>query len=75
MFMENMRLKEQLIALRLDARRYRWLRERDNFPGDEGDGPSLWDQLCDLECDEFDQFIDKAMAEQEKPAAAGGSET
>lgn len=43
------------------AAMFRWLRERDNFPCDEGDGPSLWDQLCELEGDEFDQFIRAAM--------------
>lgn len=51
--------EREIAALRKDAERYRWLREKDNFPGDDGDGESLWDQLCDVECDEFDEFIDR----------------
>lgn len=47
--------------LRADAERYRWLRNPDNFGPDEGEGPSGWEQLCDLAGDDFDAFIDERM--------------
>ena len=48
-------------AMHRDARRYQWLRDPDNFGPDEGDGPSGWDQLCELAGDDFDAFIDGRM--------------
>lgn len=54
--------KADMAADVLDAERYRWLREKDNFPGDEGDGPSLWDQLCEMDMAEFDAFVDLLRA-------------
>jgi hypothetical protein len=49
-----------------DCKRYRALRDPDNFPPDESnpDGPSLWDQLCNLEGDDFDQFIDERVLKE-----------
>lgn len=51
----------EMDELRADAERYRWLRNPDNFGPDEGEGPSGWEQLCDLAGDDFDAFIDERM--------------
>ena len=50
-------------ALSTDAIRYRWLREKDNFPVDEGDGRTLWEDLCELDTADFDAWIDQRIAE------------
>ena len=54
-------LEQTVAALNADATRYRWIRDKDNFPMDEGEGDSVWDFLCDLECSEFDSFIDEVI--------------
>ena len=51
----------EMDELRADAERYRWLRNPDNFGPDEGEGPSGWEQLCDLAGDDFDASIDERM--------------
>ena len=48
-----------------DAARYRWIRDRDNFPAGADERESGWDILCDLDCREFDYFIDSFISSQE----------
>ena len=50
-------------AMATDANRYRWLREKDDFPADEGDGRTLWEELCELDTADFDAWIDQRIAE------------
>ncbi len=57
---------DTLNALERDALRYRWLRLKDNFPGDEDQERSLWDDLCDQDADEFDAWVDRHMEEDQK---------
>jgi hypothetical protein len=60
-----------LMGVDRDSARYQWLRDPDNFPPDDGtapdvwDKPSHWDELCDLHLDDFDNWIDAAMGEQQ----------
>lgn len=55
-----------LSGLERDALRYRWLRLKDNFPGDEDQERSLWDDLCDQDADEFDAWVDRHMEEDQR---------
>ena len=56
--------KRQIMGLRKDAERYRWLRLKDNFGPDEDGERSAWDDLCDCDADEFDAFIDERRKRQ-----------
>ncbi|WP_337025218.1 hypothetical protein [Pantoea anthophila] len=47
--------------VRRDAMRYRFLRERDYFGADNEAGLASWDDLCDLDCNEFDVAVDARM--------------
>lgn len=48
-------------SVKLDAIRYRFLRERDFFGADDEPGLASWDELCDLNCNEFDSAVDARM--------------
>ena len=48
-------------SVKLDAIRYRFLRERDFFGADDEPGLATWDELCDLNCNEFDAAVDARM--------------
>lgn len=44
-----------------DAMRYRFIRESDFFGADNEPGLASWDDLCDLDCNDFDAAVDARM--------------
>jgi hypothetical protein len=52
-----------------DAKRYRWLRDSDNFPMDDIPDDSIWDHLCEKDRADFDSFIDLMMSNKSFGAA------
>lgn len=46
------------VALSKDAQRYRFIRERDMFGSDNESGLLSWEELTELECNEFDDALD-----------------
>lgn len=46
------------VALSKDAQRYRFIRERDMFGSDNESGLLSWEDLAELECNEFDDALD-----------------
>jgi hypothetical protein len=52
-----------------DAKRYRWLRDSDNFPIDDIPDDSIWDHLCEKDRADFDSFIDLMMGNESLGAA------
>lgn len=46
------------VALSKDAQRYRFIRERDMFGSDNESGLLSWEDLAELECNEFDEALD-----------------
>lgn len=51
-------LAAENVALSKDARRYRFIRERDMFGSDNESGLLSWEELTELECNEFDNALD-----------------
>lgn len=56
---ERDELKEECELLRLDAKRYRFLRNEDNWGDDSGD--DCWARLGESHAGEFDAVVDKRM--------------
>lgn len=61
-------LAQELLAARMgldgikrDAIRYRFLRESDYFGAEDEVGLARWDDLCDLNCNDFDAAVDARM--------------
>lgn len=61
-------LAQELLAARMDldgikrdAIRYRFLRESDYFGAEDEVGLASWDDLCDLNCNDFDAAVDARM--------------
>ena len=52
----------------LDLKRYRWLRDSDNFPMDDIPDDCIWDHLCEKDRSDFDNFIDFMMRNSEDGA-------
>lgn len=52
---------DEIEALRRDANRYRFLRDRDAFGADNEPGLVTWDEITELELNEFDSAIDARM--------------
>lgn len=51
-------LAAENVALSKDAQRYRFIRERDMFGSDNESGLLSWEELTELECNEFDDALD-----------------
>lgn len=51
-------LAAENVALSKDAQRYRFIRERDMFGSDNESGLLSWEELTELECNEFDYALD-----------------
>ncbi|HCI4466675.1 TPA: hypothetical protein NO723_004937 [Klebsiella pneumoniae] len=51
-------LAAENVALSKDAQRYRFIRERDMFGSDNESGLLSWEELAELECNEFDDALD-----------------
>lgn len=51
-------LAAENVALFKDAQRYRFIRERDMFGSDNESGLLSWEELTELECNEFDDALD-----------------
>lgn len=49
------------LNVRRDAIRYRFLRESDFFGADNEPGLASWDELSELDCNEFDAAVDARM--------------
>lgn len=55
-------IRNELGQLRRDALRYRFMRDKDEWPADEdGQEESHWDSLCDLDTGDFDDKVDHLM--------------
>lgn len=54
---------EQLTELERDAKRYRFLRDEDNWGEDSGD--DCWGSLAEAHAGEFDAVVDSRMAKSE----------
>ncbi|WP_224336646.1 hypothetical protein [Klebsiella variicola] len=52
------KLAAENVALSKDAQRYRFIRERDMFGSDNESGLLSWEELAELECNEFDDALD-----------------
>ncbi|VVK73864.1 Uncharacterised protein [Klebsiella pneumoniae] len=52
------KLAAENVALSKDAQRYRFIRERDMFGSDNESGLLSWEELSELECNEFDDALD-----------------
>ncbi|MBD0758890.1 hypothetical protein HPO73_04045 [Klebsiella variicola] len=50
------------VALSKDAQRYRFIRERDMFGSDNESGLLSWEELAELECNEFDDALDARIS-------------
>lgn len=48
-------------ALSKDAQRYRFIRERDFFGSDNEPGLLSWEELTELECNDFDNALDARL--------------
>lgn len=59
-----MQLAAENVALSKDAQRYRFIRERDMFGSDNESGLLSWDELTELECNEFDDALDARINHQ-----------
>ena len=55
---EFKQLAAENVALSKDAQRYRFIRERDMFGSDNESGLLSWEELAELECNEFDDALD-----------------
>ena len=55
---ERDQLAAENVALSKDAQRYRFIRERDMFGSDNESGLLSWEELTELECNEFDDALD-----------------
>ncbi|HDS4047327.1 hypothetical protein [Klebsiella pneumoniae] len=51
-------LAAENVTLSKDAQRYRFIRERDMFGSDNESGLLSWEELTELECNEFDYALD-----------------
>lgn len=51
-------LAAENVALSKDAQRYRFIRERDMFGSDNESGLLSWEEITELECNEFDDALD-----------------
>lgn len=51
-------LAAENVALFKDAQRYRFIRERDMFGSDNESGLLSWEELAEIECNEFDDALD-----------------
>ena len=51
-------LAAENVGLSKDAQRYRFIRERDMFGSDNESGLLSWEELTELECNEFDDALD-----------------
>ncbi|WP_323084806.1 hypothetical protein [Klebsiella variicola] len=58
---ERDQLAAENVALSKDAQRYRFIRERDMFGSDNESGLLSWEELTELECNEFDDALDARM--------------
>ncbi|AUY01245.1 hypothetical protein [Escherichia coli] len=58
---ERDQLAAENVALSKDAQRYRFIRERDMFGSDNESGLLSWEELTELECNEFDGALDARM--------------
>ncbi|HDO6812569.1 hypothetical protein VSS22_11400 [Klebsiella pneumoniae] len=54
----HMDIEPLATSIERDALRYRFLRERDAFGDDDEPGLASWDDLCELNCNEFDAAVD-----------------
>lgn len=57
-------LAAENVALSKDAQRYRFIRERDVFGSDNEPGLLSWEELTELECNEFDDALDARINHQ-----------
>ncbi|HDS9256812.1 TPA: hypothetical protein QH899_005613 [Klebsiella pneumoniae subsp. pneumoniae] len=55
---KNSQLAAENVGLFKDAQRYRFIRERDMFGSDNESGLLSWEELTELECNEFDDALD-----------------
>lgn len=61
---------DEIDALRRDANRYRFLRDKDAFGNEDEHGLASWDDLADLEVNEFDAAVDARIMDSDVPMYA-----